>query len=39
MNEIVNVEPATLQWHGDADGHLNILDQTLLRWPSASPCH
>jgi len=30
MNEIVNVEPATLQWHGDADGHLNILDQTLL---------
>jgi len=30
MNEIVNVEPATLQWHGEADGHLNILDQTLL---------
>ncbi len=30
MDEIVNDVPAALQWHGETDGHLSILDQTLL---------
>ncbi|NDH95650.1 MAG: hypothetical protein EBZ13_14210, partial [Planctomycetia bacterium] len=30
MNDFVPTVPAALRWHGGADGHLEILDQTLL---------